>query len=162
MATVYTYTGDVINSLHWCASSCAVSVLFWVNFISHCYALIVGYLEIKLKTEQVASDCRLPRKHAFVQLSTNFSKSIPTMAYQTFFYQTWSCILICYTKTGPELFITYMQQLKEMINCPKQKVVNLEQQNNEVLMLAKAIREQQRKDARKNFAVDNSPYKVSN
>ena len=84
------------------------------------------------------------------------------MAYQTFFYQTWSCILICYTKTGPELFITYMQQLKEMINCPKQKVVNLEQQNNEVLMLAKAIREQQRKDARKNFAVDNSPYKVSN
>ena len=48
--------------------------------------MIAGYLEIKLKTEQVASDCRLPRKHAFVWLSTNFSKSIPTMAYQTFFF----------------------------------------------------------------------------
>ena len=53
-----------------------------------------------------------------------------------------------------------MKQLK-MINRLEQKVVNLEQQNNEVLMLAKAIREQ-RKDARKNFAVDNSPYKLSN
>ena len=55
-----------------------------------------------------------------------------------------------------------MQQLKEMINRLEQKVINVEKQNNEVLMLAKAIREQQRKDARKHVAVDNSPYKVSN
>ena len=66
--------------------------------------LVAGYLEIKLKTEQVASnECCLPRKHAFMQLSTNFGKSIPTSAYQTFlFYQTyktrhsmWQRCLLC-------------------------------------------------------------------
>ena len=49
--------------------------------------LVAGYFEIKLKAEQVASnECRLPRKHAFVRLSTNFSKSILTTAYQTFLF----------------------------------------------------------------------------
>ena len=35
--------------------------------------LVAGYLEINLKTEQVVSnECRLPRKHAFVRLSSSF------------------------------------------------------------------------------------------
>ena len=47
--------------------------------------LVAGYLKIKLKTEQVASnECRLPRKHVFLQLSTKFGMSIPTTASQTF------------------------------------------------------------------------------
>ena len=49
--------------------------------------LVAGYLEIKLKTEQfVSNECHLPRKHAFVQLSTNFGKSILTTAYQKFLF----------------------------------------------------------------------------
>ena len=46
------------------------------------------------------------------------------------------------TKTVPELFKCYIQ--KEMINQLEQKVINVEQQNNEVLMVAKAKREHQR------------------
>ena len=82
------YTGDVINSLCWCASSCAVGVLFeWVLYHAVLYLLVTGYLEIKFKMEQVASnECRLPWTHAFMRLSTNFTKSILTTAYQTFIF----------------------------------------------------------------------------
>ena len=49
--------------------------------------LVARYLKIKLKTEQVSSnECCLPRKHAFMWLSTNFGKPILTMAYQTFLF----------------------------------------------------------------------------
>ena len=49
--------------------------------------LVAGYLEIKLKKEQVASnECCLLRKHAFMWLSTNFGKSILSTAYQTFLF----------------------------------------------------------------------------
>ena len=49
--------------------------------------LVAGYHEIKLRIEQVTSnECRLPRKHAFMRLSTNFGKSILTTAYQTFVF----------------------------------------------------------------------------
>ena len=86
MATMFvrvrTYTGDITNSMcqfmySWC----------FVRYRAVLCLLVAGYLEIKLKTEQVASnECRLPRKHAFVRLSTNFGKSIPTTAYQTFLF----------------------------------------------------------------------------
>ena len=47
---------DVINSLHWDASSCAVGALFeWVLYRAILCLLVAGYLEIKLKKEQVAS-----------------------------------------------------------------------------------------------------------
>ena len=49
--------------------------------------MVAGCLDIKLKTEQVASnEYRLLSKLAFLRLSTNFSKSIPTMASQTFLF----------------------------------------------------------------------------
>ena len=85
---VCTYTGDDINSLRWCASSYAVGVLSkWIVYRAVQCLPVAGYLEIQLKTEQVASnECRLPRKHAFLRLSTNFGKSIPTTAYQTFLF----------------------------------------------------------------------------
>ena len=53
--------------------------------------LVAGYLEIMLKTEQIASnEYRLSKKHAFLRLSTNFGKSIPTTAYQTFLFEPYS------------------------------------------------------------------------
>ena len=49
---LHMYSGDVINSLHWCASWCSVQV----SFILHCSMLqVAGYHEIKLKKQQVAS-----------------------------------------------------------------------------------------------------------
>ena len=47
----------------------------------------------------------------------------------------------------PRLFLNYLNVCyiqKEMINQLEQKVINVEQQNNEVLMVAKAKREHQR------------------
>ena len=59
----------------------------WVLYHTVLCLLDAGYLEIKLKKEQVASnECRLPRKHTFMQLSTNFGKWIPTTTYQTFLF----------------------------------------------------------------------------
>ena len=64
----------------------SVGVLFeWVSYRAILCLLVAGYLEIKLKKEQVTSShwvC-LPRKHTSLRLYTNFGKSIPTTAYQT-------------------------------------------------------------------------------
>ena len=50
----YTYTGDIINSLRWSASSCAVGVLFeWILYCAVLCLLVAEYLETKLKKEQV-------------------------------------------------------------------------------------------------------------
>ena len=40
-----------------------------------------------------------------------------------------------------------MQQLKEMVNHLEQKVLHIEKQNEEVLMMLKSIRECQKRDA---------------
>jgi len=61
----------------------------WCSVLHHAVLrlLVAGYLKIKLSTEQVASnECRLPRKYAFMRLSTNLGKSIPTKAYQIFLF----------------------------------------------------------------------------
>ena len=49
-----------------------------------------------------------------------------------------------------------------MINHLEQKVLHIEKQNEEVLMMLKSIRECQKRDAKKHFTIENSPYKVSN
>ena len=70
----------------WCHKLAALIMCSWCSVRYHTvlWLLVAGYLEIKLKAEQVASnECCLLRKHAFVRLSTNFSKSILTTAYQT-------------------------------------------------------------------------------
>ena len=61
----------------------------WYSVLYHTVrcVLVAGYLEIKLKTELVASnECRLLRKYAFMWLSTNLGKSIPTKAHQIFLF----------------------------------------------------------------------------
>ena len=80
----YVYTGDIINSLHWCTSWCSV----WVSFILRCSVPSSSWVpqdKAQEKTGCLQWVC-LPRKHAFMRLSTNFGKSIPTMAYQTFLF----------------------------------------------------------------------------
>ena len=88
MATMFirvcTYTGDVINLLCSCASWCSV----WVSFIS-CYSMPSGSLTPRVKAQERIACLQwvcLPRKHAFMRLSTYFGRSIPTTAYQTFLF----------------------------------------------------------------------------
>ena len=67
--------GDITNLLHWCASSCAVGVLFkWVLYPAVLCRLVAGYLKIQLKKEQVASIDQ-GNMRAFLWLSTNFGKT---------------------------------------------------------------------------------------
>ena len=84
------YTGDIINSLHWSVSSCAVGVLFeWVLYRTVLCLLVASYLKIKLKKGQVASsECvyrgNMPLGSYPPILVIN--KSIFTPAYQTFLF----------------------------------------------------------------------------
>ena len=69
------------------------------------------------------------------------------------------------TRTDHEfekIFYVFVQQLKEMINHLEQKVLHIEKQNEEILVMLKSIRECQKRDAKKHFTIENSPYKVSN
>ena len=63
-----------------------VKLVFCLNFLLRCSIplLLAGYLDIELKTEKVA--CNDQGNMLFMRLSTNFGKSIPTTAYQTFFF----------------------------------------------------------------------------
>jgi len=76
---VRTYTGGVINSPHYCASWCS----FWVSFISRCSMPSGSW--VPQDKAQERTGCfqwvYLPRKHTFMQLSTNLGKSISTTAY---------------------------------------------------------------------------------
>ena len=66
------------------------------NMVIYCSVLcllVAGYLEIKLKTEQVAfNECHLPRKPAVLQLSTKFKvhsyHSLPDISLCTRQYKT--------------------------------------------------------------------------
>ena len=72
------------NFLREPASWCSV----WVSFISHC-SMPSGSWIPQDKTQERTSCLqwvRLPRKHTFMQLSTNFGKWIPTTTYQTFLF----------------------------------------------------------------------------
>ena len=87
------FCGDHVHTCMRCHkfavfSSCAVGVLFeWVLYCAVLCLLVAGYVEIKLKKEQIASnEYHLPRKLAFMRISTIFGKSIPTMAYQIFLF----------------------------------------------------------------------------
>ena len=69
------------HKTHWV--DMPVGVLFkWVLYLALLYLLVDLNLEINLKKEQVASN----EKNAFMLLSPNFGKSIPTTAYQTLLF----------------------------------------------------------------------------
>ena len=57
------------------------------DFISLCSMSSGSWIpRDKAQKRTSSNECHLLRKHAFMWLSTNFGKSIPTMAYQTFLF----------------------------------------------------------------------------
>ena len=72
------------NFLRESASWCSV----WVSFILHC-SMPSGSWTPRDKAQERTGCLQwvcLPRKHTFMQLSTNFGRSIPTTTYQTFLF----------------------------------------------------------------------------
>ena len=64
-----------------------VGVVFeWVLYHSVLCLLVAGYLEIKLKKDQVPPTSAFTEETCLVQLSTHFGKCIPTTAYQIFLF----------------------------------------------------------------------------
>ena len=76
-----------------CSVTCDKSQKFrQVSAVHELSAQLLWIPRDKAQDRTVASnECRLPRKHAFMRLSTNFGKSIPTTAYQTFLFVIHSC-----------------------------------------------------------------------